>query len=108
MMLGLALLYAAQAAASAGGGLSVAIYPSDYPVIARRNGWEGIVTAELTFDRQGYVESCRVLKPSAYPVLNDATCMVLAERARFHPQGGKRLRGGMVVQAPPVQWRLNP
>ena len=106
-MIGLALLYAVQAAA-ASGSVSVTILPSDYPVIARRNGWEGVVTAELTFDRKGYVSTCRILQPSAYPVLNDATCMVLAERARFHPQGGKRLGGETVVRAPSVQWRLNP
>lgn len=107
MTLGLALLYAAQAA-GATGDVSVTILPSDYPVIARRKGWEGDVTAELTFDRQGYVSVCRILKGSAYSVLDDATCAVLSARARFHPKGGKRLRGGTVVQAPPVLWRLNP
>jgi periplasmic protein TonB len=77
---------------------------SDYPQAARRNGWQGDVQAELTFNSKGRVTACKVVKSSTYPVLDKATCDLLTQRARFKTKDTRGAAG--TVLTPPIEWRL--
>ncbi|MCW3837865.1 energy transducer TonB [Sphingomonas canadensis] len=57
----------------------------DYPAAARRADIEGIVGFTLSIGPDGRVSGCRVDSSSGHQVLDDATCALLTERARFHP-----------------------
>src|SRR6476620_10433131 len=70
---------------------------ADYPTQARRNGWQGDVTAELSFDANGRVSACRVVKSSNYPVLDEGTCDLLKQRARFKTKDKQGAEGTVVT-----------
>ena len=61
------------------------IRSGDYPVQSVSGLEEGAVTYELAVDPSGKVRGCRIIGSSGYPLLDDATCRVLVERARFRP-----------------------
>lgn len=61
------------------------IRADDYPAEALRQGAEGTVGFELDIAASGEVEGCRVTQSSGVPVLDDRTCAVMSERARFLP-----------------------
>lgn len=55
--------------------------PPVYPGAARRRGWQGVVTLELTCDRDGKVVAARVTASSGYEILDEAAvAAVLAWR----------------------------
>ncbi len=58
---------------------------ADYPASARAARREGTTTVLLTVTRRGLVEECRVARSSGFADLDSATCMALAQRARFTP-----------------------
>ena len=45
--------------------------PPDYPVLARKRGWEGNIVIQIETDADGKVASLEVLKKSEFPVLNE-------------------------------------
>ena len=57
----------------------------DYPSDAVKNRWLGGVVADLAIDREGRVSKCTVFQSSGHKVLDEKTCEVLKERARFTP-----------------------
>jgi protein TonB len=57
----------------------------DYPRKALRHGWQGNVGVDLTVGTNGRVRGCRVTESSGHEVLDDATCKIVSERARFMP-----------------------
>lgn len=61
------------------------IEADDYPAEALRQGAEGTVGFELDIAASGEVEGCMVTHSSGVPVLDDRTCAVMRERARFLP-----------------------
>jgi len=58
---------------------------SDYPPEARRRGEQGRVGYELTIGPHGRPIACRILRSSGSASLDEATCRIMRERARFHP-----------------------
>jgi TonB family protein len=44
----------------------------DYPGLAQRNGYQGTVSLEITFDASGAVQAVKVLKSSGYSILDSA------------------------------------
>jgi len=79
----------------------------DYPADAQANGQEGTVQAELSIDRLGRVSACTVLRSSRVRSLDEATCGVLINRARFRPArdaAGRAVPDTIVT--PPITWRL--
>lgn len=56
-----------------------------YPPEAQRNREEGTVRFEVAVNRNGRVDSCRILASSGSTALDEATCAIMAERARFSP-----------------------
>jgi protein TonB len=65
----------------------------EYPVRARRQGWEGKVHVDLEVDGDGAVVAARVGESSGFGPL-DAAAVAAARRSRFTPPaGGAGLRG---------------
>ncbi len=79
----------------------------DYPAEAVRNRWEGTVVADLVIDQRGTPKSCSIVQSSGHKLLDDTTCALLIERAKFKPakdKWGKPIEDK--VRTPTVEWRL--
>lgn len=61
------------------------IQTGDYPPASLRNDEEGIISFTLEIDENGAVSSCSLDDPSPFPTLNETTCRLLSQRARFIP-----------------------
>jgi protein TonB len=57
----------------------------DYPSEAKRNEQRGRVSITLQIDRKGVPRNCVVTGSSGWPFLDQATCNLALDRARFHP-----------------------
>jgi TonB family protein len=78
----------------------------DYPADSLRNGEEGNVRIALEVDTEGKPTRCTVVQSSGHPALDQRTCQVGMERARFRPahdQQGKPVDS--VWRSPPVRWQ---
>jgi periplasmic protein TonB len=67
---------------------SVWISDADYPAAAARQRAEGRVTYRLKVARDGRVRGCAIAESSGSIPLDEATCRLLTERARFAPRRG--------------------
>jgi TonB family protein len=65
----------------------------DYPVRARRQGWQGTVDVELAIGRDGAVQEARVGRSSGYPTLDEVALGVARESRFAMSAGGDGLRG---------------
>lgn len=61
------------------------VTPADYPAVARLAGAEGTTGFRLEVDSLGQVTSCEVVSPSGSTALDQATCFLVSQRARFRP-----------------------
>ena len=80
----------------------------DYPAEALLNRWEGSVIADLTVNERGAVAACHIIKSSGHEVLDEATCKLLIERARFKPatdKDGKPIKD--MYRTPSIEWRIH-
>ena len=78
----------------------------DYPPAAIRAEEQGTVGISVAIGTDGRVTSCRVTAPSGSSALDQATCRLYAQRARFTPA---RDAGGAVVEgrySDRVRWEL--
>lgn len=57
----------------------------DYPPDALRRRQSGEVRFAVEISSQGQVTSCRIIATSGSPPLDQATCRIMIERARFRP-----------------------
>lgn len=62
----------------------------DYPLAARRQGQEGTVGIRLTVGVDGRVLAAEAVKPSPWPLLNDAALLVVRNRWKFR-EGPQRI-----------------
>src|SRR5437899_9595334 len=58
---------------------------SDYPKEALKKGWQGDVQWDVTVGTNGRVTACKIIQSSGHQILDDATCRIVTERARFNP-----------------------
>lgn len=58
---------------------------ADYPERVARRGGQGVTGYELTIDDQGRVTDCLVTDSSGVGLLDEATCDLISQRARFLP-----------------------
>ncbi|HEX8442892.1 MAG TPA: TonB family protein [Allosphingosinicella sp.] len=65
--------------------LGALVSDSDYPSEALADGKGGQVTARLDIDVCGAVTGCAAVASGGHPALDQRTCKVLSERARFEP-----------------------
>lgn len=77
----------------------------DYPMRARRKGWEGRVVLRVAVDRYGRPSDIRVAETSGHAVLDEAAHRTVADWV-FRPatRGGRPIAGEALV---PVVFRLN-
>lgn len=78
----------------------------DYPPSALREEAEGVVRFTLDVDATGVPLNCSVTQSSGRADLDDATCQLIAERARFEPA---RDSHGMPIAgtyANTVRWQI--
>lgn len=77
----------------------------DYPMRARRRGWEGRVVLRVAVDRYGRPADIRVAETSGHAVLDEAAHRTVADWV-FSPatRGGRPIAGEALV---PVVFRLN-
>jgi protein TonB len=84
-------------------------HADDYPLEARTKGWQGAVVADVTVNTNGRVDKCDVVQSSGYKLLDDTTCQILIERARFRPARDKNGNPvADVLRTPPVTWAWQP
>ncbi|MGN6820344.1 MAG: energy transducer TonB [Sphingomonas sp.] len=57
----------------------------DYPAAVKRKGESGTVAFALSIDANGMVAACEVTLSSRVALLDETTCRLLTERARFTP-----------------------
>lgn len=58
---------------------------NDYPSLALVNEWIGTSHFKLTVSDVGKVAECEITQTSGYVTLDNATCLNVTRRARFHP-----------------------
>jgi TonB family protein len=64
----------------------------DYPGLAQRNGYQGTVSLEITFDPSGAVLSAKVLKSSGFSILDNAALDKVKKHLRLRvPPGSIRV-----------------
>ena len=78
--------------------------PPEYPAIARRRGYEGIVLVEVLVSREGRVQELRLSQSSGYSILDQAA-MASMKRWLFEPATINEERVEMWVKVP-VRFRL--
>lgn len=61
------------------------LHQSDYPPDSLDAKEQGEVTAAFDVTETGAVENCKVIRSSGYLRLDDATCPIIEERARYRP-----------------------
>ncbi len=69
-----------------------------YPILARKNGWEGEVVVEIRLGGEGDLQGVRLLRESGYPVLDRATIAAARRAVPYPPLAGR--------VAIPVAYRL--
>ena len=62
----------------------------DYPLESLRNNEQGRVKVKLGVDASGAVSSCTIVESSGHSALDERTCAVLQERAKFEPATDSR------------------
>lgn len=77
----------------------------DYPLIARKKGWEGRVKLGMRVEADGRLSNLRVIETSGYAILDRASLRTLKQIARV-PAAGEQLHGRYVDLILPVEYRL--
>lgn len=78
--------------------------PNDYPVEALREEREGVVGFKLEIDAKGIPTKCDVIRPSDSSDLNDTTCRLMMQNARFKPAADKNGRPVAGTWSNAVRW----
>lgn len=100
-------VFAALTTAASAGQIRPLITPDDYPSEALSNHWQGNVVVDVTISPKGRVTACRIAKSSGHQVLDDATCKIVSQRARFKAatdQQGNPIETHLTL--PPIGWWL--
>jgi protein TonB len=107
-LLPLAALVAAAVAPppSARGGCGGSTAPADYPAEALRLHQEGKVEVTLRINELGRGTACTVTRSSGAPSLDEATCRLMIDRARWEPARDEHGRPAPDVVKTSVDWRL--
>ncbi len=77
-----------------------------YPLSARRQGLEGVVTLHLVVDREGRLTDARIDVPAELAAFNDAALSML-ERAEPLPRFPPRMEATELVVRVPVSFKLD-
>lgn len=81
---------------------------SDFPESARLRRMEGAVGFRLAISAEGRVIGCMVTRSSGDSSLDEATCAILTERARYEPARDAEQRAVADTDVGRVTWRFPP
>jgi TonB family protein len=76
---------------------------SDYPDRALKRHQFGRITWQLDVDAAGKAIACHIFNSSGFWELDNRTCTILLERARFEPGRPGTFQGGFVWEDPTVE-----
>jgi len=79
----------------------------DYPLQAARADIEGTTAFKLSIDRSGNVTACQITISSGSTILDDATCNLVTQRARFDPARDRSGKSIGDVYSSRVVWALS-
>jgi len=82
------------------------VTPEDYPLSALNAGAEGTTTFKLQISEAGRPTGCTIVRSSGSADLDNTTCRIMMQRARFRPAKdalGNATAGTLVHR---IQWRL--
>ncbi|WP_408591191.1 energy transducer TonB [Novosphingobium sp.] len=79
---------------------------NDYPSAALRNEVEGVVGFLLTIGVDGVPSGCEVAQSSASPDLDNQTCLLLMQRARFTPGTDGNGKPAASTYRSSVRWQI--
>lgn len=82
------------------------VTPADYPPSSLRNAEVGTVGFRLEVGVDGRATDCTVTGPTPYPTLNETTCRLLLERARFVPPQADGESGVADRYRSSVRWEI--
>ena len=77
----------------------------DYPLLARRKGWEGRVRVAVVVEPDGGLKDMHVVQSSGYQVLDQAALEDLREVGQL-PEANVWLAGKALAVVLPIQYRL--
>lgn len=81
------------------------ITSDDYPTAERRNEVEGSVGFELSIWPDGNPRSCKVVEGSGSAVLDNITCTLLMQRAKFNPYRAGSSKEALTYRSR-VSWQI--
>lgn len=82
------------------------ITTGDYPDAALQAGKQGSVRFTLQIDASGTPTGCSVVQGSGDASLDEATCRLISQRARFTPATGKNGKPAAGTYTNTVRWEL--
>jgi TonB family protein len=82
------------------------IQGADYPGEALRNDWQGTVSIVWRIDINGVVDACYVVESSGHRVLDEASCRLVKDRARYEPARNANGRAVASLDRRRIVWRL--
>jgi protein TonB len=82
------------------------ISDDDYPIEALLKHKQGVVHFRVTIGTNGRVSRCEVTGSSDSPLLDEATCRIVSERARFAPARDSNGNPIEVQREEAVRWTL--
>lgn len=97
---------AGQRAATPALGAPAWITSDDYPAEALRNNWQGRTSISWTIDETGRATDCIVLESSGHAVLDEASCRLVLNRARYIPALDEQGRPAPSRDYRRIVWRL--
>jgi len=77
----------------------------EYPWLARKRGWQGLVTLSLHIEPDGMLSQWKVARTSGYSLL-DRSALRAAKRIVKLPQADRLLNGRSLTLSIPVRYRL--
>jgi len=77
----------------------------EYPWLARKRGWQGLVTLSLHIDANGELSQWKVTRTSGYRIL-DRSALQAARRISRLPQANRLLNGRSLTLSIPVRYQL--
>lgn len=77
----------------------------EYPWLARKRGWQGLVTLSLHIDANGELSQWKVTRTSGYRIL-DRSALQAARRISRLPQADRLLNGRSLTLSIPVRYQL--
>jgi protein TonB len=88
------------------GNLAMLFSSNDYPKEARKKKQQGAVRFRLDVSAEGRVSACTILASSGSAILDETTCRLVQQRARFIPARDREGRPTTDSQEYKINWVL--